>query len=56
MSKLRIIYGAEKTILQSFGFAWMIAGKYFKLFVDREDELFFFKKIDHLDNPLLSSE
>jgi hypothetical protein len=44
MIKLRITYWAETIMLFSFGIAWMVAGKYFKLFVDQEDELFFFKK------------
>ena len=39
MNRLRITYWTETVALFSFGFAWMVAGKYFKPLVDKEDEL-----------------
>ena len=40
MVTLRITYWAETVALFSFGCAWMVAGKYFKPLVDKEEELF----------------
>jgi len=45
MAALRITYWAETVALFSFGFAWMVAGKYFKPLVDKEEELYLFKYI-----------
>jgi len=44
MSKLRITYWAETVALFSFGCAWIVAGKYFRPLVDKDEELYFFKK------------
>jgi len=42
-SALRITYWAEAVALFSFGIAWMVAGKYFRLLVDKDEELYLFK-------------
>ena len=44
MVTLRITYWAETVALFSFGCAWMVAGKYFKPLVDKEEELYLFAK------------
>ncbi|MFH0758302.1 MAG: hypothetical protein V2B15_13525 [Bacteroidota bacterium] len=43
MASLRITYWAETAALFSFGFAWMVAGKYFRPLVDKEEELYIFR-------------
>ena len=43
MVTLRITYWAETVALFSFGCAWMVAGKYFKPLVDKEEELYLIK-------------
>lgn len=40
---LRITYWAEAIALGAFGIAWIVAGKYFKLFVDKDEALRLFK-------------
>jgi hypothetical protein len=42
MATLRITYWAETAALFSFGCAWMVAGKYFRPLVDKEEELYLF--------------
>lgn len=41
---LSVTYWAESIALVSFGFAWIVAGKYFRPFVDKEEALQLFKK------------
>jgi len=43
IKSLRITYWAELAALCAFGCAWMVAGKYFRLFVDKEEALQLFK-------------
>jgi hypothetical protein len=40
----RITYWAEAIALGAFGFAWIVAGKYFKPFVDKDEALHLFAK------------
>ncbi len=40
---LRITYWGEAIALVAFGFAWIVAGKYIPLFVDKEEELHLFR-------------
>ena len=49
VTKLRLTYWGETVALAAFGFAWIIAGKYFPLFV-----LFFILKTELLNEPLTS--
>jgi len=44
MATLRITYWAETIALFSFGCAWMVAGKYFKPLVDKDEELYLIKR------------
>ena len=44
VTKLRLTYWGETVALAAFGFAWIIAGKYFPLFVDKEDKLYLFQR------------
>lgn len=41
---LSVTYWAEAVALCSFGFAWFVAGKYCRIFVDKEDALQLFGK------------
>ena len=41
---LRVTYWAEAIALCAFGFAWIVAGKYFRPFVDREEALRLFRR------------
>ena len=46
INELRVVYWAESVALSAFGIAWIVAGKYFRLLVDAEEELkLFFRKI-----------
>jgi hypothetical protein len=40
----RITYWGEAIALVAFGVAWIVAGKYIPLFVDKEEELHLFRK------------
>jgi hypothetical protein len=39
MKALRVTYWADATALCAFGFAWIVADKYFRPFVDKEEAL-----------------
>jgi hypothetical protein len=42
IKRLSVTYWAEAIALCAFGFAWIVAGKYFRIFVDKKDALIFF--------------
>ncbi len=44
LTALRVTYWAEALALCAFGFAWIVAGKYFRPFVDKEEALRLFGK------------
>ena len=44
MKEWRITYWGEAIALGAFGFAWIVAGKYFSFFVDQGEALRLFKE------------